>query len=575
MRELAAIFSPQWWTLKNSILRSQWNDYMKAIVITGMAAGFWVVALHYLTDILNRLKGMEGNVGNIIALKGLSLLLMLVFFLLIFSSLLTSLKSYYLAHDLPVLLASPVSWGNIFLSKWVESVIKSSWMITIAVLPVFIAFGIFFKAALSYYLVLFPALLLFVFIPAGIGIMIAIFIMAVIPANRAQNIFIVLGLLVLVLVMVLFRFLQPERFANPEWFANMTIFLSEMQVPVSVWLPSMWLTETLSPFMHLTGGRPLFYMLLLLFTAAVLVIFGSWLFNALYYNGLVKGQQAGRPWLLVSADEKKGSGVNALHAGLFRSIAWFFRGSSRAIIEKDYITFFRSVGQWSQMLLLFAIIVIYLFSIKALPVEWGTFLSVRLKYLISFLNIGLVGFIITAIASRLVLPQVNQEGPAFWIVRVSPVPMGRFIWSKFFFAFFPLLVLAQGLIITSNLLLGVTPWFVLLGIGTMVVLVASITGLAVGIGASSARFTSQDTGKGETGFHGTVFMLACLFVITATIVLEIIPMEGIFLREVSGASLTSRGWTLISALFCGVVLLNVLVLWLAMKRGEKRLRTLE
>ncbi|UCD34716.1 MAG: hypothetical protein JSU90_10555, partial [Nitrospiraceae bacterium] len=229
MRELIALFSPQWWTFKNRIFRSGWASYVKVAVILILAAAFWAVALHFLSDVLSRLQGMEANVGNIIALKGLSLLLMLVFFLLIFSSLLTGINCFYLAPDLPVILSSPLSRGSIYLSRWLETALKSSWMILFAVLPLFIAFGSSFKVAVSYYFYLLPLLLFFVLIPAGLGVMAGMVLMALVPAKRARNIFVMLGILVLVILFLLFRFLRPEQFANPEWFANLTIFLAEMK----------------------------------------------------------------------------------------------------------------------------------------------------------------------------------------------------------------------------------------------------------------------------------------------------------------------------------------------------------
>ncbi len=568
MNELISIFSPQWWTFKNQLCRSSWTAYIKTAIILLLGAGFWTSALHYLTILLTKLQGMESNVGNIIALKGLSLLMMLVFFLLIFSSLLASINNFYLSHDLPVILSSPVSWGSVYLSKWLETAVKSSWMIILAVMPVFIAFGIFYKSPALYYVLLLPVLLTFVFVPAGIGVFISIFLMAVVPAKRAKNIFIILGLVTLVLLFLLFRFLRPERLANPEWFANMTIFLSEMKMSVSIFLPSMWATETLTPFFNTGGGSPIFFALLLMFTVGALVVFGSWLFNAFYYKGLVKAQQAHSSKPFIMEEQFLGK--------LFlRIISFFLRGSRKALIVKDFISFFRNIGQWSQMLLLFAIIIIYLFSIKALPVEWGTFLSIRLRYIISFLNIGIVGFVITAIASRLVLPSIDNEGPAFWIIRVSPVSMNKFLWSKFLIAFFPLLALAQILIIISNIFLGVKIWFMFLGIITCFLMVASITGLAIGIGAYSASFSEAVKGKEQSGFKGTVYMLLAFAVIAVTIVLEFTPVSGMFLKEISNAALTLKSWIIISLFLLAVIIFNVVVLWMAMRIGRKKLLALQ
>jgi ABC-2 type transport system permease protein len=567
MRELTAIFSPQWWTLKNRLVRSGRAAYVKAIFVLLLGAGFWAAALHYLTIVITRLQGIEGNVGTVIALKGLALLLLLVFFLLIFSSLLSGINNFYLSTDLPVILSSPVSWDNIYLSKWLETAFKSSWMILFAVFPVFVALGLVLKSPVNYYVLLLPVLTMFVLIPVGIGVMISIILMALVPAKRARNIFVFLGLLILALLFLLFRFLQPERFANPEWFANLTIFLSEMKLPVSVFLPGTWATESLMPFFREGGGTPLFYMSLLFFTSGAFLVFGNWLFRAFFYSGLIKAQHSQRTWVGTYTEGEGGAGLSPLLS--------FVKGYRRALFEKDLVTFFRNVRQSSQLLLLFAIIIIYLFSIKALPLEWGTYLSLQLKYLISFLNIGLVALLITAVAARIVLPSVDNEGSAFWIIRVSPVSMRGFLWSKFMMAFFPLLLLAQMLIVISNILLGVKIWFILLGTGTCLVLVASITALAIGIGAYNARFSPAETDREQTGFQGTAFMLLAFAVIIMTIMLEIIPTLSIFMKDVSESVLTFRGWTIIGTLFSAVLLLNSFVIWTAMKIGEKKLTALE
>jgi ABC-2 type transport system permease protein len=527
-----------------------------------LVAGFWAGAFHFLTAVLMRLQGMENNVGNIIALKGLSLLLMLVFFLLIFSSLLSSINNFYLSADLPVVLSSPVSWNNIFLSKWLETAFKSSWMILFAILPVFIAFGLYFKVTVYYFIVLFPVLMFFVLIPSGIGIIMGSCLVGLVPAKRARNIFVVLGLLTMGILFLLFRFLRPERFANPEWFANLTIFLSEMKLPVSAFLPSMWATETVTPFFYSRGSLSVFYPLLLFFTAAVLIVFGSWLFHAVYYNGFVKAQQSHKPWFAASE-------------GLPAGMGNLFKGWRGALIQKDISTFVRNVEQSSQLLLLLAIVVIYLFSIKALPVDWDSFLSMKLRYIVSFFNIGIVAFVVTAVAARLVLPSVGNEGRAFWIIRVSPVTMGRFLWTKFLIAFVPLLVLAQALIIISNIFLGVEVWLMALGIATSFVLVASVTALAIGIGAYTARFSPEGTDREQSGFQGAAFMLSAFFLIVVTIMLEIFPTLSMFMKEVSKSDFTSKGWAIVSVLFLAVFSLNSLVVWLAMRMSEKRLVAME
>jgi hypothetical protein len=153
--------------------------------------------------------------------------------------------------------------------------------------------------------------------------------------------------------------------------------------------------------------------------------------------------------------------------------------------------------------------------------------------------------------------------------------MSQFLWNKFFTAFLPLIILAGGLIVISNIFLGVNTWFMALSISTCLILVASITGLAVGIGAYNAGFSVEDANKEQSGFQGTAFMLSSFAVIIMTILLEIIPASGLFMKEISRSALTVKGWSMIGLLFLSVLVLNVMVLWLAMRIGEKRLVSME
>ena len=61
-----------------------------------------------------------------------------------------------------------------------------------------------------------------------------------------------------------------------------------------------------------------------------------------------------------------------------------------SIVDKDTRTFFRDNTQWSQMLLLGALVVVYLYNFSALPLERS---PIRLEFLqnqIGFLNMGLL-----------------------------------------------------------------------------------------------------------------------------------------------------------------------------------------
>jgi hypothetical protein len=122
---------------------------------------------------------------------------------------------------------------------------------------------------------------------------------------------------------------------------------------------------------------------------------------------------------------------------------------------------------------------------------------------------GLASFVLTAIASRFVYPAVSMEAEAFWIVRAAPVSIRTFLWVKFFLYYVPLVILAEILIVVSNLLLDVTPFMMGLSTVTVFAMVPGVVALAVGLGAAYPDFKSENPAQAVTSFGGLLFMISC------------------------------------------------------------------
>lgn len=576
MRDTLFLLAPGWWKLKNSIVSFSGITYIKIVSFVMLTFGFWYGALRFFNVALARLQGMSAEIGTLVLLKGFALVLTLVFFMLVFSGLLQSIRNFYLSRELPTVLSFPVLWDSVYFSKWIETFVLSGWMVLFFGAPFFIAFGMSLNAPLFYYAIFPPVLILFTGSAVGAGILLAMLLMAMLPARQTKNFLVFMGLLIFVILYMLLRFIRPERFVNPEWFANLTIFLAEIKLPVFVFLPSMWTVEVLSPFFGTGEGTPFFYGLLLLFTFAAVVALGHELFRLVFYNGWVKAQE-GHKALLTSSEVFSGQrrlrwfSPRRLYRVFLKITSVFHKGKKRALSEKDLTIFLRDFSQWSQSLLLLALVVVYLFSIRALPLDWGTFFSVKLRYAISFLNIGLVGVIAAAVSSRLVFPLVNNEGQAFWIVKTAPLKMRSFLWNKYICAFIPLFFFSEFLIVMSNLFLRVDILFMILGVLTDAVVIASITGLAIGMGASYADFSGGREGRSQSGFAETVYMLIALAVVSLTIALEAIPTLFLFIEQISKIELNSRASIVMGSFFFSALVVNACVLFFAMKKGENKL----
>src|SRR6185503_14273931 len=139
------------------------------------------------------------------------------------------------------------------------------------------------------------------------------------------------------------------------------------------------------------------------------VALGAWLHRRLYYHGFSKAQEGA---------ERK---IRRPLRGPVSSVLRFLPAAKREFILKDLRLFFRDNTQWSQLILLAVLLMVYLFNIKSLPLHSGERVPFRLVTMISFLNLGLAGFVLAAVAARFVFPGISLEGRQMWLLRSSPL----------------------------------------------------------------------------------------------------------------------------------------------------------
>src|SRR5438105_15445086 len=98
---------------------------------------------------------------------------------------------------------------------------------------------------------------------------------------------------------------------------------------------------------------------------------------------------------------------------------------TRALIGKEVRTLTRDVAQWSQLFLMAALMFIYLYNIRMLPLGGDARATI-----VSYANLGMAGFIIAAICLRFAYPSISSEGKAFWMLQSAPISYRRLLASK-------------------------------------------------------------------------------------------------------------------------------------------------
>ena len=472
---------------------------------------FWAFIFGVVFRLLKYFRGVQ-EIGPLLAGKLLGLILVGFFSILLLSNVITALSSFFLARDLDLLVAGPVDWLKLYGAKLLETLVHSSWMVLLMAIPLFAAYGVVYEGGWFFPLIVAGLLLPFLVVPAAIGSAITLLLVNIFPARRTRDILSVIAILTASGVVLLFRLVRPERFAKPEGFRSLVDFITLLRTPTSPLLPSEWVQRaTMSWLTYKTDLLPWY---LLWSTAGAAVVLGALLHWRLYPQGFSKAQESAERWA-------RSGRLSRIANRLLEPLGVL----RRELVLKEVRLFFRDTTQWSQLLLLAVLVVVYVFNIKFLPLK-GDGMTFFLRNVVPFLNLVLAGFVLASIAARFIFPGVSLEGRTLWLLRSSPMSVADLLWSKFWVGTLPLLVLALLIVGVTNYLLQVSAFMFVVSVVTIAAMTLALAGLALGFGTLFPQFETENAAQIPTSFGGLLFMMASVAVIGGVVILEARPVYG-------------------------------------------------
>lgn len=499
MRDGAArLLLPKWQIARHRARKRERGDVRRMLLVSVLGGLFWLASFGIAFRLLRYFRGAE-EIGQLLAGKLLAMILLSFSSILLLSNIIAALSNFFLARDLDQLAAAPVKPWALYRARLVETAIHSGWMVGLLLVPIIAAYGVAYRAGWSFLPFALLTFLPFLFIPAIGGAAITLLLVNVFPARRTRDLLSVITALAVAGVIVLFRAARPEQLARPEGFQNFMQFVAALDAPSSPWLPSEWTSAAVMarlrgdtvwlPLARLWGG------------AALLFAIGGSLHARGWARGFSQAQEGAN----------RRAGASTSRPLLDRMFAWL--GPTRSVLVlKELRVFARDSTQWSQLVMLAVLMVVYVANVRYLPLS-GPGITTLLRNVIPFLNLALAGFVIASVAARFIFPSVSLEGRTFWLLRSSPLSMRDLLWAKFWTGTIPLLVLALALVGVTNLMLGVRPFVQVVSLLAIVSLVFPLAALALGFGTFYPRFESENAAQIPTSFGGLLFMMTSIALI--------------------------------------------------------------
>lgn len=510
-------------SLRQSIRRSRLSRLgvlaVLSIVMWVMLLAASVVSFQFLVQVFPDAAALDEAVRTIYSVYFGSLMVMLLA-----SSGVLLYSSLYRSDEARFLLTLPARAQRVFLHKLQESTLFGSWNFLLLGSPLLVAHGIVQSAAWTYYAALLPLLVAFVCIPCSLGALCCLLIVRWLPTYRVQWLSAV-GLVLVVAMGVAGRGAASRLSGEPLSRAWLEALLAEARFSQCAFLPNGWLSSGLTASIRggladaagrealLQGGL---YLALLAACAAVCHHAAVWTAGRMYREGY------------VALDLSRGTRRVALPRRLSclgHAVSRLLPATYRLLIFKDLRMFRRDPVQWSQFTVFVVLLLIYFASTHKLSegrryAAWTN--------MISFVNLAIIGLILSSFTIRFVFPMISLEGRRFWILGLLPIRRASILWGKFVFGTAGAVVPCGLLIGLSDWLLGVTPALVLLHFILGAAMCVGLAGIAVGLGARFPEMRQDSPARIAAGFGGTLALIASMTYVLLLITLLAAPCHFLF-----------------------------------------------
>jgi ABC-2 type transport system permease protein len=550
---------PSIWSSRNRARRRERGDSTRALFFgaIGIAVcGAIYSGAYWLTGQL----ADYADFGDYLLRLGLSWLFLTFLSFLAFSAIVTALSTFFLSEDLRLLLVAPVAGRRLFYARFARTVAQASWMVLVFVFPALMGIGLAHCAPPMYYAMAVLAVAPFVVVPVAIGTLLTILLVNVFPAKRARDILMLMGLLFAGALVVLLRMIQPEQLLKVESLPDVTDFFATLQSPITPLLPSFWAAEAI--FAAMQGRFDALHTAALWTTAFGLTLLVAAAHDRWHFTGFSKAQEA----------KKTRFTRLALLERSLRIIPMSRIG--RTLLAKDLKIFLRDVSQWSQLLLLLALVLVYLYNFRVLDLDRIPYMSGMIKNVYAFVNLAMAGLVMSTVCARFVFPAVSAEGASFWIIRTAPVSLRSFLWSKFWTGLLPVFLLTEGLTVAANHFLGIDPFLRSVSAVSVFFMSFALVGLATGLGARYPRFNAESPSQVAGSYGGVAFMIVAVVFTILLIALVGWPSTILLWHRAAHTPLDGDTRALVALSFLGAGLMAVLTWWYGMRSGVHALESM-
>jgi ABC-2 type transport system permease protein len=436
--------------------------------------------------------------------------------LLLFSTAILLYSGLFTAGESRYLLTTPMPDDHIFAYKFQGALAFSNWGFLLLGSPVLIAYGLCVEpsAPWSFFAALPLFFLGFVLMPGSVGAIVCLLLVNFLPRNLGQLLKVVGAALGMVVVIWTYGEIrdhshgfQPTRL----WFEN---FINQLALLSGDLQPNHWVAAGLRAAAVGETASVWYYLALVWSNGLVLYIMAVWLGKRLFRRGVERVLTGGS---LLSSKVGNSWLDRAVAKALF-----FLDLPTRLLIIKDFRSFRRDPAQWLQIFIFVGLLLSYFWAMRSF---FERDIATTFKSGISLLTLTATSLLMCAYTGRFIFPLLSLEGRTFWLLGLLPLNRARLVWGKFAFSACTCLFPCAFLIGMCDVILGISPSFLLLHLLTVGLVSLGLSGISVSMGTFMPNFRENDPSKIAVGFGGTLNLVIGFFYILIVIGLVALPLH--------------------------------------------------
>jgi ABC-2 type transport system permease protein len=540
--------------IRNAVDQQLREAPLRTLAVLVLLALIWVALYFLFTAIFRHLRTWD--LVGMVADNYIYIHFFLVLgVMLAFSNAILTFGALYGRGEAGHLLAMPVRARHVVYLKWFEGVLLSSWSFLLLGVPLMLAVAATTSVKWYYYPLFLAHFMSFVIIPGCVGLLAAWAVAMWVP-RRPAAIAVCVGLVLLGFAILWLWTISRHALESSEWLRVIFRQIGFAQQPL---LPSTWTAKGIAAAAKQDLHASLFYLLVVGGTAP----FVSWLtINVLgrYWAEAFSRAQQGR----FRATIRSGWATAAVCEVLF----FYLPHRLRMIVLKDLRSFARDPKQWSQIAIMFALLVIYVLNLRRLPLDLD---SPGMKTLIAFLNLTTVTLILATFTSRFVYPLLSLESQQLWLLELLPTRRATLLLTKLLFALTVTGLACCGVMILAIYVLRLPFAWVIVHLGVCGGICLGLCGLAVGLGARFPLLGQRNPARIASGFGGTFNLIASM----ALVVAQMAGVAYVSLRELPtnfatlGNTLSLQSWLIVGGLIVVSVLVAAHALWVGARHFNR------